>query len=838
MLFPLVALLISLVSLAVTAQDASALSTADQLAGMTVKESFNGSSASLASFSVNWSALGWASGTSAKGEDTTTGWRPVAAYSTVNGAFYTPTVTDAGGGIAAVATMAANPSLESRHFSLWLDMPSPSTTRAGYELRFTDTVSGVYEVTLFKWQAGVQTILTSRSKYGFANGNSFALLDQGSAVSVWTDTGSGFTQLLSATDGSFSGGNAGVQGAGNITRLTNFKVGPLGTQTLDANAPDTTISSGPAGIIYASTASFSFTADEAGSTFECLLDGAAYSACASPKTYASVPQGPHTFRVRAVDAAGNKDETPAERSFQVAQPPAATTKAPRAVKAHEATLDAGINPNGSDTTYQFEYGATTAYGRVIPAAPKEIPSGNDSVEVSEWIGGLESGTTYHFRIVATNAAGTTRSEDRTFITPTAPAATTQAATVVRATESTLNASVNPKGAATSYQFEYGRTISYGSKIPVTAKAAGSGTSPVAVSETPSGLAEATTYHYRVVAENEVGTAYGTDEMLTTPVLPAATTESATAVDANEAILNGTIDPNGFDTTYQFEYGTTTSYGSIAPASAEPVGSGTDISEAEEAVAFLDPATTYHYRVVATSEAGTVRGEDRTLTTAAATVSRQQEEEERQEERAFTAKFTGPLPGDFVNMMWSGNNPPTAEPSNMEVIRRSGAKMLRLGVEQGQLFDEIFERAATRGITILPGLGGGHPPKRSEWGAWKQHVEGVVNRYGHGGSFWSTMDPSQRRPPEYWEVWNEPNVARNAPDGQVNPAEFGELLEETARAVKAADSNAKIILGGLLSVSESPGTEDHRTVSEFLHQMGNHGRNSYDALSLHPYAFKA
>jgi hypothetical protein len=201
--------------------------TAGQLSGMAITEPFNGSSGSLANFNANWAALGWASGTTPKGSDTTTGWRPVDAFPTVNGAFFSPTITDTGPGIATVATMAANPGNAERHLSLWLDLQSPAGAKAGYELRFTNVSSGVYNVTLAKWQGGTETVLASKSSYAFANGNSFALLDQGGTVSAWTNTGSGFNQLLSAGDASFSGGNAGIQGAGNITRLTNFKVGAL-----------------------------------------------------------------------------------------------------------------------------------------------------------------------------------------------------------------------------------------------------------------------------------------------------------------------------------------------------------------------------------------------------------------------------------------------------------------------------------------------------------------------------------------------------------------------------------------------------------------------------------
>jgi streptogramin lyase len=201
--------------------------TSGQLGGMAVTEPFNGSTSAVSNFGTNWSALGWASGGSPKGSNTAAGWGPTASYPTVNGAFFTPTVTDVGSGIAAVATMTTNPGNAERYFSLWLDMSTPSSTRAGYELRFTNASTNTYNVTLSKWVGGSQTVLASKSSYSFVNGNSFAVADQGGTVSAWTNTGSGFSQLLSASDATFAGGNAGVGGSGNITRLTNFKVGQL-----------------------------------------------------------------------------------------------------------------------------------------------------------------------------------------------------------------------------------------------------------------------------------------------------------------------------------------------------------------------------------------------------------------------------------------------------------------------------------------------------------------------------------------------------------------------------------------------------------------------------------
>jgi hypothetical protein len=90
------------------------------------------------------------------------------------------------------------------------------------------------------------------------------------------------------------------------------------TTGADTTPPQTTIASGPSGYVKSTSASFSFSSSEAGSTFQCSRDGSAFSACASPKGYPGpLSQGSHTFRVRAIDKAGNIDGTPASRSWFV-----------------------------------------------------------------------------------------------------------------------------------------------------------------------------------------------------------------------------------------------------------------------------------------------------------------------------------------------------------------------------------------------------------------------------------------------------------------------------------------------------------------------------------------
>lgn len=95
-----------------------------------------------------------------------------------------------------------------------------------------------------------------------------------------------------------------------------------------------------------------------------------------------------------------------------------------------------------------------------------------------------------------------------------PTAITEAAIGVSYEEATLKGTVNPEGSATSYYFEYGKTESYGTKIPLSPASVGSGTSNVSVRQVVTGLSQSTTYHFRVVAEGET-TTKGEDLTLTT-----------------------------------------------------------------------------------------------------------------------------------------------------------------------------------------------------------------------------------------------------------------------------------------------------------------------------------
>jgi hypothetical protein len=297
-----------------------------------------------------------------------------------------------------------------------------------------------------------------------------------------------------------------------------------------------------------------------------------------------------------------------------ASAPSATTGSAQGVSTTSATLTGTVNPQGSATTYHFEYGTTTAYG--TSTASSSAGNGTSNVSASAAIASLTPNTTYHYRLVATNGTGTTTGDDATFTTgKRLPLATTGSPKSVSATTATLSGELNPEGQATTYYFEYGRTASYGSHTPQLG--AGSGSSGVNVSAAIGSLAPATVYHYRLVAVNGSGTAHGADKTVTTakppPPPPTVSTGGVKAVTETSATLTGAVNPQGSATSYFFQYGTTTAYGGHTRRTS--AGSGTRPRSVEAAIGGLSPGTLYHYRLVAVNGPGTALGDDRTFVAA-------------------------------------------------------------------------------------------------------------------------------------------------------------------------------------------------------------------------------
>jgi hypothetical protein len=333
------------------------------------------------------------------------------------------------------------------------------------------------------------------------------------------------------------------------------------------------------------------------------------------------PGIPYDFRLVAAGQGGKSEGE--VHTFTTRQPevPSTETRAATAIAQTTATLNAMVNPNGSEVTdCHFEYGSTIALGEQAPCS--SLPgSGTGPIPVSAAVSGLMPNTTYYFQVAATNSVGPSEGETERFTTlDPAPTVETNLASSVTQTTAMLNATVNPNGGeVTDCHFEYGTRLPSGATKPCST-APGSGTSPVPVSASIEGLAADTTYHFRILATNAGGKGEGGEQefvtIVTTPP-PTAETSAATAITQATATLNATVNPNGGEVTdCHFEYGTRLPSGATKSCSTAP-GSGTSPVPVSASIEGLAADTTYHFRILASNAGGSSEGGEQEFTTASA-----------------------------------------------------------------------------------------------------------------------------------------------------------------------------------------------------------------------------
>jgi hypothetical protein len=216
--------------------------------------------------------------------------------------------------------------------------------------------------------------------------------------------------------------------------------------------------------------------------------------------------------------------------------PDVTTNAPT-MTTTVATLNGTVNPDGIEASCYFEYGTSTSYGESVPCAASP-GAGSSPVPVSAELSGLQPGTLYHARLVATNENGTTVGEDVTFALPFPPRITGEWATDVAITTARIDASIRPMSYETTFHVEYGTDTGYGSSIPVPDSDIGAVEKEV--SQLLTGLQPNTTYHYRVVATNANGTVDGPDKTFTTFAVPQPTADSSCSNAAYRKGLSGRL----------------------------------------------------------------------------------------------------------------------------------------------------------------------------------------------------------------------------------------------------------------------------------------------------------
>jgi hypothetical protein len=312
----------------------------------------------------------------------------------------------------------------------------------------------------------------------------------------------------------------------------------------------------------------------------------------------------------------------------VSVPSLATGAAPASITRTSAVVSGTVNPEGAPVTFcEFEYGQTEVYGQSVPcSSPHEVSgseplTGSTAIAVSAELKlpGLPPASKVYYRLKAGNGAGYEVDKDQTFYTEAlpAPAIGGLPASSVTQSSATLNGTLGTGEALVNYHFEYGTTTAYGLIAPVPDAFTPITSETLALSQPVSGLQAGTTYHYRLVASSPGGTEVkGPDETFTTLSIPApaVATGASEGVGVGSATLTGTVDPHGWDTTYLFQYGTSTTYGSSWPSIEVDMGALEGAQPVVVSVPNLLPDTTYHYRLIATSGGGTSYGPDVTFTT--------------------------------------------------------------------------------------------------------------------------------------------------------------------------------------------------------------------------------
>jgi len=235
------------------------------------------------------------------------------------------------------------------------------------------------------------------------------------------------------------------------------------------------------------------------------------------------PNTTYHYRLTATNSFGTTEG--ADAHFTTSGPPQILPQPTTGLTHEAATINAKLDPGELETTYHFVYGESTAYGH--ETSPAKLAPGEAFVPVAATLSSLKIGTTYHYRLIAENSAGKTEEPDQSFETVPPALLEGTSATEVSSSSATFAAQIDPLGHDTTYYFQYGAAPCKPNPAACTDVPAapgtdiGSGEIPVPVSQKATELKPQTTYYYRALAINSLGTSEGPERILTTQLGGAA-----------------------------------------------------------------------------------------------------------------------------------------------------------------------------------------------------------------------------------------------------------------------------------------------------------------------------
>ena len=345
------------------------------------------------------------------------------------------------------------------------------------------------------------------------------------------------------------------------------------------------------------------------------------------------PNTTYYYRVVASNATGEVKGATQEVTTLTTIAPSISGELLTAATSSTDTIEAQINPQyqtveACEVQYvlleAFENTGFTVGAKSVPCQG-EFGTGGSPVSLTATLTGMQENTPYEYRVVATNGTGTTTGTPLLLTRkPPTVSGEPEASKITPNTAVIVLPAINPQIEAPfegAYQIMYGLNAADEMVTPRVSAGSGLVANPVATVKLEN-LKPGTTYHYAVVTSNLNGTEAGPEQTFTTAGESISTTPptigSAAAhfVNENSAVIEGEVNPEGLGTTYQVQYGTSAAYGASSPGSAA-IAPLTNPQGTFVSLTGLAPGTTYHYRLVASSQAGTSYGPDETFTTSGA-----------------------------------------------------------------------------------------------------------------------------------------------------------------------------------------------------------------------------